>query len=233
MEIRFNRRVRVALVICTLLSLGTDGAAGALLLRYDFDDLAGNFELVPEFADPAIATATWSDDFGTLTEFAGNPGRALATNGFTNGNALHLALSLQPGFTIALEGFRFDLRASPSGPTSWQLAVNGGTFASGVVTTAFETVDVALALAGPSPGFLIDIDGAGATSAAGTLRLDNVELTGSVSAVTLPTGFYLFATPLIGIALNRIGARVRCGRGAAPAQGRSKGHSRQASSKGK
>ncbi len=219
MDIRFYRRVRACLLLFTLLASNIDGASGALLLVYDFEDGVGEFELVPEFADPAISTAEWSDDFGLLTEFAGNPGRALATSGFTNGNAFHLALSFQPNLAIALESMHFDLRASPSGPSSWQVLVNGAVLASGVVTTAFETVDTVIALAPISAGFVIDFEAAGATSSAGTLRLDNVVLAGNVSAIALPPGFYLFATPLVGLALNRIGERYRQSRDCARVQG--------------
>ena len=116
MDIRFYRRARVCTLLFTLLAFNIEGASSALLLSYDFKDGAGEFELVPEFSDPAISAAEWTDDFGLLTEFAGNPGRALATSGFTNGNAFHLALSFQPSLAIALEGIHFDLRASPSGP---------------------------------------------------------------------------------------------------------------------
>ena len=216
MDIRFYRRVRVYPLLFILLAFNIDGASGALLLSYDFEDGTGVFELVPEFADPAISAAIWSDDFDLLSEFAGNPGRALATSGFTNGNAFHLALSFQPGLAIAIEGIHFDLRASPSGPTSWQVLANGATLATGVVTTAFETVNLAIALAPTSAGLVIDLEAGGATSSAGTLRLDNVVLTGNVSAIALPPGFYLFATPLVGLALNRIGERYRNGRSPPP-----------------
>ena len=94
--------------------------------------------------------------------------------------------------------------------------VNGAHLASGIVTTAFETVDTVIALAPISAGFVIDLAATGATSSAGTLRLDNVVLTGKVSAIPLPPGFYLFATPLVGLALNRIGERYRQGQGSAP-----------------
>ena len=52
---------------------------------------------------------------------------------------------------------------------------------------------------------------------AGALRMQLRGLGYDVMAIALPPGFYLFATPLIGLALNRIGERYRQGQG--PARG--------------
>lgn len=200
MDILVKRRVRVLFFLFH--SLFLNGAAAATLVVFDFDDESGNFEITPEFTDTAISDALWSDDLGLLADFAGNPGRALATSGFPAGNALHLALILQPGFEITIDRIRFDLRASASGPGLWQIAAAGFTLASGVVTTSFDTYEAVIALLPAQQSLTLDLETQGASSSAGTLRIDNVELIGSLTPVTLPAAVYLFATPLLAFGLR-------------------------------
>ena len=204
MDILATRRIRVLLFLSSTIFVYFNSAAAATLVQFDFDDEAGGFEITPEFAHAAISGTLWGDDLSLLTDFAGNPGRALATSGFPDGNALHLMLDVQPGFAVTLERIRLDLRASASGPELWHITAAGVTLASGAVSTSFEVVDVAIALLPVQQALTLNIEAEGASSSAGTLRIDNVELIGSVVPVALPAAFYLIATPLLGLGLNRI-----------------------------
>jgi hypothetical protein len=197
-----------ALALTTLLCTSANAPA-ALLLDFDFERSDGTFTLEPGFLAPGIASATWDDVLGLLADFAGQPGRALALSGFTNGNALSLAVTAAPGLRLVAERLRFDLRVSASGPTAWQLADAGGTLAAGPTTTQFGRVEVVFA--SPLAGALLDLtlSGSGASSAAGTLRLDNVELHGSLQPVPLPGPLFLIVTPLLGLGLRAVAAR--CG----------------------
>ena len=204
MDILVIGRIRVLLLLCSTFFVYFNGATAATLLQFDFDDGSGNFEITPEFADAAIFGMLWSDDLGLLTDFAGNPGRALAASGFPDGNTLHLALNVQPGFAVRFERIRLDLRVSASGPDLWRITDAGTTLASGGVTTSFDTVDVAIALLPVQHTVTFNIETEGASSSAGTSRIDNLELIGSVVPVALPAAFYLLATPLLGLSLQRI-----------------------------
>ena len=204
MDVLATRRIRVLLFLCSSIFFYSNSVAATTLVQFDFDDGSGGFEITPEFADAAISGTLWSDDLGLLTDFAGNTGRALATSGFPDGNALHLTVDLRQGFAVTLERIRLDLRVSASGPDLWHITAAGSTLASGAVSTSFDAFDVAIALLPVQQTLTLNLEADGASSSAGTLRIDNVVLIGSVVPVALPAAFYLVATPLLGLGLRRI-----------------------------
>lgn len=230
MDIRSSRRARArALAYLIALAAPTAGHA-ATLAAFDFDGGGSTFTTDPATLDASVVSATLGDDAGRLGDLAGNPGRALSLSGFTGGNLLHLTLTAQPGFRFLLEHLAFDLRASASGPTGWELRHAGTTLASGGVTTAFKAQDVALTLLTDTATLVLDFAGLGASAATGTLRIDNLRVDGSLvpAPVPLPGSLFLFATPLLGLGLRELRERVAA-RYAAPANG----HSRQPSTSGK
>ncbi len=197
----------IATTLALLLCATSPGSPGAVLVSFDFDDPLGQFEALPQFLHPGLASALFSDDAGTLTDFAGaGDGRALAASAFTAGNRIRLALQAAPGNAVTPTGLQFDLRASASGPQQWLLEVDDVAIASGATATTFETVVVALPALPAASAFVIALGGDGASSSRGTLRLDNFALSGSVSALPLAG-----ALPLLGAALLVTAA---CARGA-------------------
>ena len=203
MEVRLNRRLGARLSLAALIALASARAPAASLLRFEFDTPEGAFTLLPTLLAPALQAATWSDDMELLADFAGQPGRALATSGFTLGNALHLDIDIASGHALAVEALAFALRVSPSGPQNWALYHAGALVASGATSTKFTTFDVALVLPDVSDQLRLDLFGSGATALSGTLRIDNVELRGQLSAVSLPGPVFLLATPLLGYLARR------------------------------
>lgn len=110
------------------------------------------------------------------------------------------------GYVLNLASLEFDDRASSSGPKNWSLTINGIPTASNQAThTSFSTdpmdaIDLSafqnLAVAD------VKIFGFGATSAAGTWRLDNVSLNGTVaqmSSVPDSLPLHFAAAGLIGV----------------------------------
>ena len=231
MEMHICRRVRAFFLIPALLFAAVLEAEAASLIRFDFDDPLGQYDAAPEFLHTGVVSAAWTDDQGRLTDSGGNPARALAASGFTGGNALHLALALEPGVKLRLEQLRFDVRASASGPSAWTIAIAGVTVLSGQTSSAdFTGVDALISATLLGDGAVLDILGTGATSAAGVLRLDNVELLGElVAPVPLPGPLFLVLTPLLGLGAGQLRKRYSH---TAEMSGEN-GHSRQASSNGK
>lgn len=202
MEIHCYRRLGACFIVA-LICLNLHAAApAATLLRFEFDQADGSFTAVPTLLAEGL-TASWNDDAGLLTDLAGVSGRALAASGFTAGNALHLAIELAPGLSLVAEQLSVTLRASASGPNSWQLATGGVLQSSGAATAQFRTFDIALALAPANGSMRFDLLGLGATAASGTLRIDNVQLLGQLTAVALPGPLFLVAMPLAGLAAGR------------------------------
>jgi len=212
MDIRLDGRARAAVLFTLLLTATT--AHAAVLLDFDFEYPDGTFTLAPSLRADGIASAVWSDARGLIADFAGQPGRALATSGFTTGNVLMLAVTTAAGLHLAAETLGFDLRVSSSGPTAWRVESAGTLLGEGQATTKFERFAVDLRSLFPGAALTLVLGGSGATAASGTLRLDNVELYGSLQPVPvpvpLPGPLFLLVTPLLGLTL-RAGNRRRAG----------------------
>lgn len=199
---------RLARTLTASLLLALSGPSRAApLLTFDFDAPGGAFTSAPSFLAPGIATATWSTITGSPTDFGGDPGRAIAASGFTTGNALRLTLLAEPGHRIALDELAFDARASASGPDTWTAGPAGGTALAGPVGSSFAPAGGVLVTV-PAPSLVLEFGGTGASASSGTLRLDNVALGGTVTAVALPPGAALIATPLAGWLLARVRRRL-------------------------
>lgn len=218
--LRAYRRALTHSVLLAALPLAPGHAA--VLAAFDFDGPGGTFEATPDAIHAELFSAEFSDLEGTLGDFAGVSGRALSATAFNDGNAIVLNLVSAPDRRIAVDRVRFALRVSASGPKTWQLAVGDDEAASGPTTTSFADFDIELPGLGSNGSLTLALSGLGATSSSGTLRLDDVSIEGTVSAVPLPPPLLLAAVPLA-----LLGAARRGGQGAGH------GHSRQPSTSGK
>lgn len=194
---------RTRACLCTLLAclaLPLPGTT-AELLRFDFDGAAG-FTATASVAAPGL-TASWRDDAGLLGDLAGVSGRSLSASGFTAGNTVHLDIEIAPGLKLVAERLSFALRASASGPTTWQLGAAGTALASGTLATQFRRFDVDLTPLVAGGTLRLDFSGLGATASTGTLRLDEVVLDGHLSAVPLPPPIAGLAVALVLLGRSR------------------------------
>lgn len=197
----FRRAPRCAFL--PVLSLFTSAPLpAAQLVTFDFDDPGGGFTAAPATLHPALVSATFSATQDELGDFAGNPGRALASAGFTAGNRIVLELAAQPGYTLQASRVTLDLRASASGPGNWLIELEGGAAHGGALGSGFDQVTVDFAALPALSTLRLAIGGSGASSASGTLRIDNLRLEGNVLAapVPLPTALPLLASAMLGMA---------------------------------
>ncbi|MEX2479760.1 MAG: hypothetical protein WD928_02765 [Gammaproteobacteria bacterium] len=219
-NLRACRRALTRSVLLGALPLAPGHAA--VLTAFDFDGPEGAFEATPDAIHAELFSAEFSDLAGTLGDFAGVSGRALSATGFNDGNAIILTLVSAPDRRIEVDRVRFAVRVSASGPNTWQLAVGDEAAASGPATTSFGDFDIELPGLGGNGSLTLALSGLGASSSSGTLRLDDVSIEGTVSAVPLPPALLLAAVPLA-----LLGGTRRDGQAAG------QGHSRQPSTSGK
>ena len=174
-------------------------ATAATLVRYDFDD-ANNFANIAENVAPHLTASIWTSLNGTLIAAAGNPGTgfALSARSFNPSNSLSIVLTPEAGHMLRLDHVSFDLRASPIGPTAWRVTLNNTDITAGRTHTTFTTESVALNAFASSAAVRFGLLGSGASSNAGTLRLDNVVFDGTLTTVPLPGAVTLFASALLG-----------------------------------
>lgn len=178
-----------ALAACTLLATAVPAQAAVLAL-FDFEDESGAFTTAVSMLDAALTVSLWTDDDGSATSGAGNPGLALSTRGFNDGNTLRLRVTPRAGLALHVTGFGFDQRASASGPAQWRFELGSLGIATGATTTEFGHVGATFAAHVFTAPFDLAIRADGATSALGTLRIDNFTLEGGAvpesTAVPLP-----------------------------------------------
>ena len=169
------------------------------MLLYDFEDANGDFDLNAEVIDAGLSVSSWTVLSSTVRDFAGNPGRAMASGGFSSGNAFELMVTVDAGSVLSLSGFAFDQFASGSGPSDWQLHIDGMTVATGSTAGSYTNETGALNLNALSDTFTIGLSGSGASSNLGTFRIDNFSLSGDVQPVPLPASLGLFAAACCGL----------------------------------
>jgi hypothetical protein len=171
--------------ITLLLSL-TSPAQAALLGSYSFEDAAGDFTAEASFTADDLSLSAWSDLAGSVTNFAGNPGRAIAARDWDAGNEFRFQINVPPSRSLTLDGFAFDNLASASGAGQWSLSINEQTVASGLTSLSFTNVADALDLSGLGGSFRVRLAGSGASSSTGTWRIDNFQFSGMLVPAPVP-----------------------------------------------
>jgi hypothetical protein len=188
-----GRTIRTTL-LAILPLLSPPPSSAEVLLLFDFDDGLGGFENTPDQALPQLAAGSWTDLDGTLTNFGGNPGRALAARSFDDGNTLEFTFAIAPGFVLDLDGYAFDQRASSQGPANWTLIVDSATVASGETSLDFTLETGQTLVTGLMGAVTVGITGTGGSTNSGTLRIDNFSLSGQITAVPLPSSLLLLGS---------------------------------------
>lgn len=176
------------------LGVAQTATASSVLTSFDFDGETGDFTNGPDVVAAGLVVPGWYAATGSVSDFGGVEGRALAARNFAAGNALVLDVTIAPGFSVDLSAVGFDHVASASGPTQWTLHIAGADILGGSTPSSFERVDDMFDLGPLSGNLRIELRGLGASSNSGTYRVDNFSLSGSVSPVPLPGAIILAAS---------------------------------------
>jgi hypothetical protein len=206
----YTKTIRYHFVCLTIAvacaTLPATSRASEVIVNFDFDDGSGAFENAPEILGLGLDVSAWTVEQGTLADFAGSPssGRAIGARSFVDGNSLLLELIVTQGFRLAIDGYSFEHLASATGPTEWQFRINDSVHASGGLSSNFVTVNGELSLDDLTGSVFFELAGAAAASNAGTYRLDNFVLTGTVSSVPLAP-----SVVLLGSGLSLLGLRLK------------------------
>ncbi len=161
-------------------------ASAATIAAFDFDgDVASpSFEAL----NVDVSDVTVTD--GNVSFFGGASGDAIATNGFTTaGQGFSFIITPESGFEVDFTEFSFVSRRSDTGPTSSPIVVGGTSFGSVSNGTSFGstpfTIDITSVddVTGATTFF---IGGSGASGSSGTLRIDNISVTGDVTVIPEP-----------------------------------------------
>ena len=191
-----STRLARAVLLCGALDF--QSAIAATVARYDFDDAGGKFANVAEDVAPHLVASPWTVVNGTLTSGTGVTGSALSARSFESQNRLSFFLTPDAGHMLTLDHISFALRVINTGPKLWRVTLNNVDIATGTTHTTFTDELVTLHAVTSTQGFELALFGNKASSSAGVLRLDNVVVDGTLSAVPIPASGYLLASALVG-----------------------------------
>lgn len=180
-----------------LLALAWKGDAVAQLVTYDFEG-DGVGVSTPSFVDDAISAGPFTLSSGT-TSFVEGDGSAEAISGIGwNGNSgdktFSFLVTSNTGIEFELTSLSFSHRRSLTGPTSWDVIINGtpvGTSPIADVTTWFD-VNIPLSGFTGLNSAMVTFTGYDAEGSTGTWRLDDVSLDG-LAVVPEPSTWLLLA----------------------------------------
>ncbi len=179
-----------------LLALAWSGDAGAQLVTYDFEgDVA-----TPSFVDGEVSASDFSRNAVAFGFSTGSPGDAISGNGWNASDRYwEFTVTANPGIALDLSSLSFDYRRSSTGPSGYEVTINGLNVSSGSMTATL-TGNTFYPATVPISGFStlssaqVRIYGTGATGPSGTFRLDNVVLDGlALRTVPEPSTWLLLA----------------------------------------
>lgn len=164
------------------------GASVVPLAYYDFDGAGGAFDPAADSSDAAVSAGAVSAADGTLGSSSGLSGLAASDSGWTTAQSNHMTLVLAPaaGRRLSITGVLFADRRSSTGPTTWHLRSSADGYAadlaSGSTHSSFATNRVEFLLQGLTSGVTLRVSGVNASASAGTWRIDNLTVFGTVEA---------------------------------------------------
>jgi PKD repeat protein len=182
-------------------------ASSGTLAYWSFDASTATPDTVA--SNLSVAPVTVSNVGGSLTYFSGNPGKAIASVGFTTSagppttsySYFAFAITVSNGFQAALSSLSLDAQRSGTGPTNFtiqasqQASFSSVIYDSGVKTagTSFATTTLTLTNSALTGTIYFRVYAYKAGGSGGTLRIDNLTVQGSVGSAgpAGPGGWYI------------------------------------------
>lgn len=207
----------LALAAALALTVSTSWAADIDLAKYEFGTTAaGSISVTTEaqfltLGDISSATGSGTANNGSPVAPTGTSrGYFFTASSWTNANNnyFEFTLTVDADYEVSLSSLSVYYRATTTGPTSYTIDINSGsTTATGSLTNDASWYSLSedftnVKLTGTNT---VRIYASGASSTAGTLRIDDLLLKGSVSQIPEPSTYaaILAALGFLAIALRR------------------------------
>ncbi|HQQ04631.1 MAG TPA: choice-of-anchor D domain-containing protein [Kiritimatiellia bacterium] len=164
------------------------------MMYYDFGT-GDTADLQPARIFTSLSVADLTVLGVTPATAAGESGNAVSYGYWNTATSYwEFAVTVQDGFRLTVQTIRFGSRATSTGPTDWALKYSGDGYASDLASGSlnnngsFETISASLTSVTNTGAVTFRLYGSGASSYAGTWRLDNLSYTGKIATVS---GTYL------------------------------------------
>lgn len=164
-------------------------------------DLTGSYTFINESPNAIVTTDNPSDvtfsDWQTaagrdITYYAGTPDKALGSKDWVTDpttNYFWFEVGANAGRTLSFNQISFDSRRSATGPASWELTAQVGdatpiSLSTGGNSTSWNTITIdslSNSLSDIADSIVFRLYGTDASNKAGTWRIDNFNLVGSVN----------------------------------------------------
>lgn len=141
--------------------------------------------VAPGTFDANLSNSSWTNSKAAWTSYAGSSGQAIALSNSSN-VVITLSFDVASGYEFSLTAFNFWRMRSTTGAQNWDMAVNGIAVGSGTVPTTGAFIgqtNVANTVTGLTGTVKVNMSLTGA-SGAGTFRLDDFQLIGSVTSTS-------------------------------------------------
>jgi hypothetical protein len=211
---------RLALLIIALPAMG--GALRAQIVTYAFGSAAAPTSAAT-FVAANLSASVFSGNLGSPATNSGTPVYSAGSGGgyFTASvwtgsapgtNYFEFTLTPDSGYEFSLSSISFGYRATGTGPNAFAVRSSSDSFASaltsGVITSDsswHSTGTLSITLSSLTAATTLRVYGFGASSGSGTLRVDDVTLNGTVTAIPEPSAYaaLLGAVALAGAMLRR------------------------------
>lgn len=190
-------------LLLALLALGgAMSLSGQVVLEYDFDDnTTTTTALSPSTSVANLTGSVMTLSSGTIStgSTTGSPtGLAIFEGGgwgdSTPTKYFTITLTIAPGFTLDITDISFDYRRTNSGPTSANISIEGVTSETIAIAVASNYTDLAnsvtaTGLTGTHEIRIYGFDPTDTVTGGGTFGLDELQISGTVSAVPEPSSF--------------------------------------------
>lgn len=141
------------------------------------------YTVVPVIFDANLNSSSWSNSTGAWTSFAGSAGQAISLSNSGGTPTITLTFNVAASYQMSVTQFNFWRQRSSTGAQNWSMTINGIAVGSGTVPTtgaAIGNTNVTNAVSNFTGTITVVISLSGA-SGAGTFRLDDFTLIGSVT----------------------------------------------------
>ncbi|MGQ2983170.1 T9SS type B sorting domain-containing protein [Flavobacterium sp.] len=139
------------------------------------------YTAAPTTLNPDLSGSSWTNSNGVWTSNNGATGQAISAN--PSPNTITLTFNVAPNFQANIASFNFWRVRSNSGPTAWQMSINGINVGTGSMPTTGSATGVT-PVANPVNGLtgtvtvVLTMTGA----SAGNMRIDDFTLNGTVTS---------------------------------------------------
>ncbi|MFZ1664815.1 MAG: PKD domain-containing protein [Flavobacteriales bacterium] len=192
----FTLRSSFSVLIGALLGVvGFSSTAQAQIYQHDFGTTTISthpYTVAPGTFDANLSNSSWANSKTAWTNYGGATGEALSLANSSGTPTITLTFDVATGYEASITDFAFWSRRSTTGAKNWSMTINSISVGSGTVSSsssgsATGTTAVSNAVSNQTGTITVVLSLSGA-SGAGTFRLDDFTLYGSVTAVaTGPT----------------------------------------------